>query len=157
MKLLKTGCGCLLSVILFAIAFISVYSVWYRPSDKKARYFVSSTFRYALPASTELIYSKNYWTSFDNREPRSMCFAFRYSKEDFAKLQKTDFTVEANSQYRFSPVSGNKGCGKWKNSLQANSSVRFVKHFEILNPLRGGTIFIDKKNRIVLYEIYLFD
>ena len=37
------------------------------------------------------------------------------------------------------------------------NSASFVKHFEYFHRLEGGNIFVDRTNKIVMFEIYLFD
>ena len=147
------------SIIILFVIFIFIYSGFWTPDEKKARSLVRSIFHYYPPTSTKLIYSKNYWASFDGGEPRSMCLVFQYSQKDFVDFQNVDFFTKNNKDifYSSSPIADNKGCGKLNPNLKMQNSASFMKYFEYFHRLEGGTIFFDRNNKIVMFEIYLFD
>lgn len=153
--LLKVGS----SIFILQVILIFIYSTCWTPGDEEARSLVGSTLRYYPPTSTKLIYSKNYWASFDGREPRSMCLVFQYSQKDFVDFQNVDFFAKNNKDifYLSSPIADNKGCTKFNPNLKTQKSASFMKHFEVFHRLQGGTIFVDRNNKIVMFEIYLFD
>ncbi|MDJ0900226.1 MAG: hypothetical protein QNJ55_15590 [Xenococcus sp. MO_188.B8] len=153
--LLKVGS----SILILLVILIFIYSSFWTPDEKKARSLVRSIFHYYPPTSTKLIFSKNYWASFDGHEPRSMCLIFQYSQKDFVGFQNVDFLTKNNKDifYSFSPIADNKGCAKFNPNLKTQNSASFMKHFEYFHRLEGGTIFVDRNNRIVMFEIYLFD
>ncbi|MEO0848830.1 MAG: hypothetical protein AAFY50_20705 [Cyanobacteria bacterium J06648_1] len=147
--------------IFFALLVISIfiYSVFWAPDEKKARSLVRSIFHYYPPTSTKLIFSKNYWASFDGREPRSMCLLFQYSQKDFADFQNINFLTKNNkdSFYSSSPIADDKGCVELNSNSEIQNPVLFTKNFEYFHRLEGGTILADTTNKVVMFEIYLFD
>ena len=153
--LLKVGS----SIFILLVILIFIYSTFWTPGDEKARSLVGSTLRYYPPTSTKLIYSKNYWASFDGREPRSMCLVFQYSQKDFGDFQNIDFFAKNNKDifYSSSPIADNKRCTKFNPNLKAQKSASFIKHFKVFHRWQGGTIFVDRNKKIVMFEIYLFD
>ena len=153
--LLKVGS----SIFILLVILIFIYSTFWTPGDEEARSLVRSTLRYYPPTSTKLIYSKNYWASFDGREPRSMCLVFQYSQKDFIDFQNIDFFAKNNKDifYSSSPIADNKGCTKFNPNFKTQNSASFMKHFKYFQRLQGGTIFVDRNNKIVMFEIYLFD
>ena len=142
------------TIFLGFIILIVIYSFLYTPSKKEARKLVISYFHYPLPTSANLIYSKNYWASFDNIEPRSICFGFQYTLQDFINFNNFNFSESNHNDAYHSlyPVANNKSCAK----LVA-SQYQVKKHFRYSKRLQGGTIFIDRKNKIVMFEVYFFD
>jgi len=142
------------TIFLVSIVLIIIYSFFLTPGEKKARSLVRSTFHYLPPASTKLILSRNYWASFDSREPRSICLIFQYYDQDFIDFNNIDFSIKNrdDAHYLSSPIINNKGCAK-----SIAGSKHFKKHFKYFRRLEGGTIFVDMKNKIVIYEIYMFD
>ena len=146
------------SIFLLLVITIFIYSVFWTPNEEKARRLVRSVFHYYPPSSTKLIYSKNYWASFNGREPRSICLIFQYTQKDFINLQNTNFSLpnHRHSFYTSSPISKDKGCVEFDSSLK-NKKFSFVKQFEYFYRLEGGTIFADSNNKIVMFEVYLYD
>lgn len=155
LRMLKVGS----SIFILLILSIFIYSAFWTPGDKEARSLVRSIFRYYPPASTKLIYSKNYWASFDGREPRSMCLVFQYSQKDFIDFQNIYFFAKNNKDtfYSSSPIAENKGCVEFNRNLETQNSALFTKHCEYFNRLEGGTILVDSINKVIMFEIYLFD
>lgn len=150
---------CLIKIfVIFNILFL-IYVFFWTPDEKKARSLIRKTSGYYPPISTKLIYSKNHWESLDGREPRSMCFVFQYSQQDLMTLQNYNFLKmnEDKIWYLSSPIPEHKGCRKFRSSLDPIDLKLFNKHFEYLKHLEGSTIFIDKNNMIVMFEIYIFD
>ena len=147
------------SIFLLLVILILIYSIFWTPGEEEARRLVRSIFHYYPPISTKLIYSKNYWTSFDGRVPRSMCLVFQYTQKDFIDFQNVDFSAKNNKApfYPSSPILDNQGCAEFSFNLNNQDSASFIKHFEYFHRLEGGIIFVDRNNRIIMFEIYLFD
>lgn len=143
--------------VIFCILFLW-YTFFWTPDAKKARNLIRSTSGYYPPISTKLLYSKNYWESLDVKEPRSMCFVFQYSQKDLIALQNYDFSNNnRKNQYLSSPIPVDKGCAKFRDSLKSEYLALFKKSFADFQRLEGAIIFINERNRIVMFEIYLFD
>ena len=143
--------------LIFAILFL-IYTFFWTPDAKKARNLIRSTSGYYPPTSTKLLYSKNYWESFDGQKPRSMCFVFQYSQKDLMTFQNYNFFNDnKKTWYLSSPIPVDKGCAKFLSSLDPINLALFNKHFEYFPRLKGATIFVNENKRIVMFEIYLFD
>ncbi len=157
-KITKLLCFFIKLFVIFSIPFL-MYTFFWTPDAKKTRSLIRRTSGYYPPISTKLIYSKNYWESLDGREPRSMCFVFQYSQKDLMTLQNYNFLNinEDKIWYLSSPIPANRGCGKFRSSLDPIDLELFNKHFEYLKHLEGSTIFINENDRIVMFELYLFD
>jgi hypothetical protein len=147
------------SLFLLIVIPILIYAFLGTPNSEKARSLIRSTSRYYPPISTKSLYSKNYWESIDGREPRSMCFVFKYSEKDFTAFQNHDFSQknQEKSSYPYSRVPVDKGCNKFRSSLETKDLALFKKHFEYFSRSRGATIFVNDNDRILMFEIYLFD
>lgn len=141
--------------IIFGVPFL-LYTFFWTPDAKKARNLIRSTSGYYLPTSTKLLYSKNYWESLDAKEPRSMCFVFQYSQKDLIALQNYYFLNKKN-QYLSPPIPIDKGCAKFRDSLEPKDLKLFDRGFENFQRLEGATIFVNEKDKIVMFETYLFD
>ena len=150
MKLIKV----IVFIILVFVVVIIIYSSFWIPSTKEARRLVISFFHYSPPIAAKLIFSKNYWASFDYIEPRSICLGFQYSQQDIIDFNNFNFSENNRDDAYYSsyPVADDKGCAKLINSRN-----NIKKHFRYSERLQGGTIFVDVKNKIVIFEIYLFD
>ena len=144
--------------IIFGILFL-LYTFFWTPDAKKARNLIRSSSGYYPPVSTKLLYSKNYWESLNGREPRSMCFVFQYSQKDLIALQNYDFPNNNKKEtwYSSSPIPLDKGCAKFRDNLNPIDLALFNKRFEYLQRLEGATIFVNEKDKIVMFETYLFD
>ncbi len=157
-KITKLLCFLIKLLVILSIPFLMYIFLW-TPDEKKARSLIRNTSGYYPPISTKLIYSKNYWESLDGREPRSMCFVFQYSPQDLMTLQNYNFPniSEDKIWYLSSPIPTNRGCSKFLSSLDLIDLELFNKRFEYLKHLEGSTIFINANDRIVMFEIYIFD
>lgn len=140
---------------LFIIFFI-YYLYFWTPNIKKTRELIYLTLGYSLPTSSKLIYSKNYWESLDLKEPRSMCFVFKYSQKAWMKFQNRNFPNKDDKQISL-PIPIDKGCAKFRSRLQPIDLALLNKRYENIQRLKGGTIFVNENNRVVMFEIYLFD
>ena len=131
--LLKVGS----STFILLVTLIFIYSTFWTPGDEEARSLVRSTLRYYPPTSTKLIYAKNYWASFEGREPRSMCLVFQYFYEDFVDFQNVNFFTKNDKDnfYSLSPIADNKGCTKFNPNLKTQNSASSMKHFEVFHRL----------------------
>lgn len=147
------------SIPLFLGIGFSFYTFFWTPNDKKARDLIRSTSGYYPPTTSKLLYSKNYWESLDGKEPRSMCFVFRYSQQDIITLQNYDFFYDNNKKesHLHSPVPIDKGCAKFRSRFAPINLTLLNKYFESLRPLEGATIYVNEVERFVMFEIYLFD
>ena len=88
-----------------------------------------------------------------------MCFVFQYSQKDLIAFQNYNF-LNINKEkigYLSSPIPVDKGCAKFRASLNSIDLALFDKRFEYLQYLKGATIFVNENDRIIMFEIYLFD
>lgn len=148
-----------LNVLLAVVGVLFFYYVFFwTPDVKKARNLIRSTSSYYPPISTNLAYSKNYWESPNSKKPRSICFVFEYSQKDLIALQNYNFHHnDRKNWYKESPIPVNEGCNKFRSNLKPTDLALFKKNYEYFQRLQGVTIFINKHNRLVLFELYLFD
>lgn len=146
--------------IIFGIPFL-IYTFFWTPNAKKARDLIRSTSGYYPPIYTKLLYSKNYWESLNTKEPRSMCFVFQYSQKDLIAFQNHKFLNTKIDEEKIwsssSPIPRNRGCAKFRATLNPVDLLLFNKHFEYLRNLQGASIFVNENDRLVMFEIYLFD
>lgn len=85
-----------------------------------------------------------------------LCFSILSKR--FNALQNYDFSNNnRKNQYLSSPIPVNKGCAKFRDSLKSEDFALFEKSYAYFRRLQGATIFINERDRIVMFEIYLFD
>lgn len=156
------------SPVLF-ILFLFVYTIIApptTPSTEEAKDLVQAVSPYYLSASVDLVYSKNYWEDFRNNkyEPRSMCFVFKYYEKDFTAFQKKYyFPIQKEEYPNFDKLSflttipNDRGCAAYRSSLNINELALFKKHSNYLQSLRGSTVFVNEKDKVIMFEAYLID
>ncbi len=156
------------SPVLF-ILFLVVYALIVpptTPSAEEARDLVQAVSAYYLSASVDLVYSKNYWEDFRNNkyEPPSMCFVFKYYEKDFTAFQKKYYFPMKGEEYlnfdellSLTTIPNDRGCADYRSSLNVNELALFKKHSDYLQNLRGSTVFLNEKDKIIMFEAYLID
>lgn len=138
------------------IALVVIYIFTYdmvprRLSKDQARYNVTEHSSYFVHESARLIYAKKYWPQ--ERGPATTCAVFKLSESDFASFLENNFEKEGTPITE--RLTGDKGCYEFKKRIGDQKLSLFEEVSRSSVDSTGYALYIDEKNRTLMFEMYL--
>ena len=168
-KLLLYGC-CSFFAIPFLVLFLLILYVFFAtifpssPDKEKAIELLKVMSYYDLPASSKIVYSKHYQDILSS----NVCFVFKYqegyynvsaSKFNYLNQSKNYKDKNFASDYNRNMVK-NEGCSKFASKLDKNELEFFTEYDYRYQPIgsgRGLKVFVNDKDKLIMFEGYLYD
>lgn len=137
----------LLVALLATFEFVAV-KIPQNLSQESSEQYVYSITGYILPNTAELLYSQKYWP--EGSEPMTVCSVFKLTKKDFREV--INFRFFSEDEYLTGAILENKGCNNFQ-----EKEMLFDSYFQAGSYLRGYTIRINRLEKLVMFEMYLYD
>lgn len=115
---------------------------------------------YRVPDSAKLLYASKYYTDYSSDpqqpEPATLCTVFKLSESDFAYFTRDDLKKEGNLLDKGN-LPPSKGCSRYRSQV----STLDLQRFQASSWERSGhspyTVYVNKAERTVMFEIYFYD
>ena len=151
-------------ILVFLLIVVSIF--WYptfsaSPGTRRAIKLLRAMSYHELPISSRLVYSKHY----KDIPPFNICFVFKYQEGyyDFSPSEynylnqnknheNEDFINDFNKY-----IVENEGCSIFASGFDSNKIKLFNEYDYHYQDGRGLKIFINEKDKLIMFEGYLFD
>lgn len=151
--------GLFLSGFVFLVSYSILGPIFFTtPNLEKAKDAVWTISRYKLSSSFQLKYSKaDFWGN-------SMCYVFSYPKRYFSVFdehhylnQRNDYADEHLPRDFSKYVPDDGGCHKFISQLDRSDVILFREYDYYSEYARGAKIFINDRDKLIMFEGYLYD